>query len=275
MTAQPMTSAPVAPSREAFVHEVQLSTPPAPGAHMRQAVPGDIPAILRARRLTEQSLEDRGIKQWPVGDLTDDALRAQIDEGLWYVMVREADGTAPTPDTAEPAPDAPAPAPEPAPAPAPAPAPDGTAPLPSEAATPADGTAPPAVEPERTVRGQVTGRTADLPPAQPLAFGEQLLATVSWHEFDAVTWPDAAPGEARYLHGFMTNPESGVRGAGAQVLRWAEERTRREGVGLLRLDCLATNTSLVERYLRQGFTRVGTWEDPDHWYVGALFEKAV
>lgn len=203
---------------------------------MRRAIAGDIPAILRARRLTEERLEGLGIQQWPVGDLTAEALRSQIARGLWFVMVRDT--------LAE----------------------DGTDPLDASRIQERGG---------RVVRGAVTGREADLPPAQAMGHAEQLLATVSWHEEDPLVWPHAAPGEARYLHGFMTNPESGVRGAGAQVLRWAEERTRRDGLRLLRLDCLASNESLLRLYLSRGFTRVGTFEDPDHWYVGALLEKEV
>lgn len=222
--------------REELVHEIPLPEPPAPGAHMRRAVPGDIPAILRARRLTEERLEGMGIQQWPVGDLTDEELRSQIDRGLWYVMVRDT--------LTE----------------------DGTDPI--EASSIEDRAG-------RTVRGGVTGGEAELPPAQAMGHAEQLLATVSWHEEDPAIWPDATPGEARYLHGFMTNPESGVRGAGAQVLQWAAERTRREGVRLLRLDCLASNESLLRMYLSRGFTRVGTYENPQHWYVGALLEKEV
>lgn len=219
--------------REELVHGIELEDPPAEGAHVRQAVRGDIPAIIRARRLIEEKLEAGGVKQWPVGSLTAAGLGEEIDRGCWYVMVRD---------------------------------------FPSADDDPA------ATDQQRgadTIRGKVTGESAEMPAPAPLGHSEQLLATLVWLEVDDMLWPDAPHGEARYLHGFMTNPESGVRGAGKQMMWWAEERTRREGIDLLRLDCLASNESLISLYETYGFTRVGTWEREGHWYVGALFEKRV
>lgn len=260
---------------------IAVPEPPLPGAYVRRALAGDIPAIVRARLLVEEEMENRGTKQWPVGSIGADALAPAIEEGLWWLMVappeevaahREAHagerGGFGSPPTTQPA----------------VRADISTGSADGSAGTSADLATDSATQPTasatsddgaaRLVVGPITGERAMMPARQPLAYGETLLATVSWHESDDL-WADAPPGEGRYLHSLMANPEAAVRGAGKQMLRWAAERARVEGARYLRLDTLSTNDALTSMYSSLGFTRVGTLFWDDHWYSAALFEMTL
>ncbi|WP_461145259.1 GNAT family N-acetyltransferase [Salinifilum aidingensis] len=65
---------------------------------------------------------------------------------------------------------------------------------------------------------------------------------------------------AAYVHGLMVDRSAAGRGLGEALLRWAAEQGRAAGVGLLRLDCVESNTALLAYYRRLGFTEVGRRE---------------
>ncbi|GAB2755213.1 hypothetical protein GCM10027174_33550 [Salinifilum aidingensis] len=62
------------------------------------------------------------------------------------------------------------------------------------------------------------------------------------------------------MHGLMVDRSAAGRGLGEALLRWAAEQGRAAGVGLLRLDCVESNTALLAYYRRLGFTEVGRRE---------------
>jgi GNAT superfamily N-acetyltransferase len=70
---------------------------------------------------------------------------------------------------------------------------------------------------------------------------------------DPVSWPDASPGEAMYVHRLAVRRRfAGGQVSGAMV-RWAVEETRRLGRRFLRLDCDASRPALRAIYERLGF----------------------
>ena len=82
--------------------------------------------------------------------------------------------------------------------------------------------------------------------------GGDLAAVFCLHMNDLALWPEAAPGEALYLHKLAVRPES--RGAGwtAAVVEWAAAIARQRGIRSVRLDTVA-GSRLVSFYEARGF----------------------
>ena len=96
--------------------------------------------------------------------------------------------------------------------------------------------------------------------------GGDFAAVFCLHTNDLALWPEAAPGEALYLHKLAVRPES--RGAGwtAAVVAWAAARARQRGIRGVRLDTVA-GSRLVPFYESQGFRLVDKRpfrRDPHH-----------
>lgn len=73
---------------------------------------------------------------------------------------------------------------------------------------------------------------------------------------DPLFWPEAAPGEAFYLHKLGVHPEAQGRGLSALLLEDAVRETREAGVPLLRLDTAAGLPKLRALYEAAGFRAV-------------------
>lgn len=85
---------------------------------------------------------------------------------------------------------------------------------------------------------------------------ERIVAAGQYLDHDPDIWPDDTPGEARYLHGFMTNRGIARPGDGAAFLRSIEDRARTEGARVyaprLRRDQLAAAAVLPRQRIHRG-----------------------
>lgn len=100
-----------------------------------------------------------------------------------------------------------------------------------------------------------------------------ILAALRFLDEDTDVWPDAEPGTARYVHGLVVDRVVAPPGAGAALLRWAEQRAAGQGVPVMRLDCVESNTRLRRFYTDQGYRQVGRRDFDGPWFSAALFEK--
>lgn len=71
---------------------------------------------------------------------------------------------------------------------------------------------------------------------------------------DPLCWPDAARGEALYLHSLAVRRIAAGGRASAAMLRTATQRAARRGARYLRLDCEPARASLRRAYERLGFS---------------------
>jgi ribosomal protein S18 acetylase RimI-like enzyme len=85
--------------------------------------------------------------------------------------------------------------------------------------------------------------------------GGEVVATLVFKWEDTRVWGDQPP-VAGYVHMLAVRKDRPLRGLGELLLAWAADRTRENGRPLLRLDCLATNESLIRYYEGVGFRRV-------------------
>jgi GNAT superfamily N-acetyltransferase len=83
-------------------------------------------------------------------------------------------------------------------------------------------------------------------------------------------WGDVK-GAALYLHRLIVPRSQTGRGFGEQLLKWAEDYTRDQGIPNLRLDCISSNEKLRDYYQQRGFDFKGEGKDKTACY--ALFEK--
>jgi GNAT superfamily N-acetyltransferase len=80
---------------------------------------------------------------------------------------------------------------------------------------------------------------------------------------------------AVYVHRLITARNYAGWGLGAELIDWAGLRGRRlYGAGWIRIDVWSTNQGLHDYYLKRGFERCGTCDDPGY-PSGALFQKHV
>ena len=84
----------------------------------------------------------------------------------------------------------------------------------------------------------------------------RVIGTLTLSREDRRMWGDQPP-VAGYLHRIALRRELSHQGLGRQMIEWAGAEVRSWGRSKLRLDCLATNQSLVRYYLAQGFREVG------------------
>lgn len=83
-----------------------------------------------------------------------------------------------------------------------------------------------------------------------------IVGTLTLTRQDPLMWGEQPP-IAGYLHRVATRRELAHQGLGRRLLEWAAHEVRSWGRSRLRLDCLATNESLVTYYRHQGFREVG------------------
>ena len=89
-----------------------------------------------------------------------------------------------------------------------------------------------------------------------IELGPRVIGTLTLTRQDRLMWGDRPP-EAGYLHRLAIRRDFAHQGFGKHALDWAGSLVRSWGRSKLRLDCLATNESLVRYYLGQGFKEVG------------------
>ena len=93
------------------------------------------------------------------------------------------------------------------------------------------------------------------------------LATCMYlHAEDRLFWPQAASGEAFYVHRLAVARRFAGRGFAHAMLRWAEDEVRAKGRLYLRLDC-EPRMKLLALYQNAGFARI----DPRPIQVGQHF----
>ncbi|WP_063002634.1 GNAT family N-acetyltransferase [Nocardia mikamii] len=71
---------------------------------------------------------------------------------------------------------------------------------------------------------------------------------------DPAMWQDET--FAGYVHGLVVDRNHAGKGTGRALLGWAGQTAREAGAGLLRLDCVDTNTALCAYYRAGGFIEV-------------------
>lgn len=79
------------------------------------------------------------------------------------------------------------------------------------------------------------------------------IATFRYQLADAEFWPEAAPGEAAYVHRLAVRRRYAGRGVAAAMLDWAAQRARAQGLEFLRLDADLSRPRLRALYTRCGF----------------------
>jgi GNAT superfamily N-acetyltransferase len=98
------------------------------------------------------------------------------------------------------------------------------------------------------VSPEVQARLYYLAWAGPVAVGTMRLTTS-----DPAFWPEAAPGEALYLHRLAVRRAAAGGQVSSQLLRWASGQATAIGARYLRLDCETFRLSLRGVYERFGF----------------------
>ncbi len=81
------------------------------------------------------------------------------------------------------------------------------------------------------------------------------------------------PANAAYLHGLVVDRRHVGEELGAALLSWAERHARAAGPSYLRLDCLASNTTLRSYYAAAGFEEAGYRDFDSLWRTLARLEK--
>jgi ribosomal protein S18 acetylase RimI-like enzyme len=84
----------------------------------------------------------------------------------------------------------------------------------------------------------------------------RIVGTLMLTRQDLLMWGEQPP-VAGYIHRVAIRREFAHQGLGRRILEWAATEVRSWGRVKLRLDCLATNESLVTYYRNQGFREVG------------------
>lgn len=88
-----------------------------------------------------------------------------------------------------------------------------------------------------------------------LAWDEaEAVGTMRLAPSDPRFWPDAATGEALYLHRLAVRRAVAGGAVSSALLAWAAERAATRGIPFLRLDCDAARERLRGVYERFGFT---------------------
>lgn len=80
------------------------------------------------------------------------------------------------------------------------------------------------------------------------------VGTVIFQLHDKTFWPDMPEGDAAYIHKVILRRSVAGGGLGAQIIAWAREKARREGLAYLRLDTEAARAKLCALYESAGFT---------------------
>ncbi|MGD7705276.1 GNAT family N-acetyltransferase [Microlunatus sp. Y2014] len=102
---------------------------------------------------------------------------------------------------------------------------------------------------------------------------EGIAAAVRLLDTDPFIWPNGAEPGACYVHGLMVDRGHAGRGLGSAVLEWCARVAVARGADRLRLDCVATNDRLVDRYRGLGFRDRGERTLPLPWHPVRLLER--
>jgi GNAT superfamily N-acetyltransferase len=86
-------------------------------------------------------------------------------------------------------------------------------------------------------------------------------------------WWGEQPPDAGYIHKLAIRPTYTGQGVGLKMLEWAEARTKAEGRGFLRLNCLAEDRKIRDYYEKAGFTYLRDATGPKG--KASLYEKAL
>lgn|SRR6185437_1572868 len=81
-----------------------------------------------------------------------------------------------------------------------------------------------------------------------------IRGTIRFQLDDPIFWPDAAPGEAAFIHRLAVRRSAAGGSVSVTLMQWAVDRTRTLGRQFLRLDCEATRPRLRAVYERFGFS---------------------
>jgi len=81
------------------------------------------------------------------------------------------------------------------------------------------------------------------------------VGTLIYQLHDKTYWPDMPEGDAAYIHKIILRRSVAGGGLGAQIIDWAKEKARKEGMAYLRLDTEAARAKLCALYESAGFTR--------------------
>jgi GNAT superfamily N-acetyltransferase len=92
---------------------------------------------------------------------------------------------------------------------------------------------------------------------------------------DAVIWPEG--GESGHIHGLMVRRDAMNRGIATRMLAWAEDRIRKHGKPVARLDCAMAALPLRAFYRKRGYVEVGEVNFPPElgYTAGMRFEKSL
>jgi GNAT superfamily N-acetyltransferase len=100
--------------------------------------------------------------------------------------------------------------------------------------------------------------------------GTGLAAGCALVPYPTPEW-EGGGGVSRYVQKLVVARSHAGQGLAHQVLAWCKERTRTEGVALLRLDCWDGNAKLRSLYRESGFRELGAVAKDD--FVVRLFER--
>ena len=81
------------------------------------------------------------------------------------------------------------------------------------------------------------------------------VGTLIYQLHDKTYWPDMPEGDAAYIHKIILRRSVAGGGLGAQIIDWAKEKARKEGMAYLRLDTEAARAKLCALYESAGFSR--------------------
>ena len=94
--------------------------------------------------------------------------------------------------------------------------------------------------------------------------GDEAVGCLRYQLEDPLFWPDAAFGEAAYVHRLAVRRSHAGGALSSALLDWAKAHARERGHDFLRLDCDAGREKLREFYEQHGFTLAGEREVGSH-----------
>jgi len=101
---------------------------------------------------------------------------------------------------------------------------------------------------------------------------EKPARTITLQWADRIFWGEQQP-DAGYVHKLAVRPAYAGQKIGLEMLRWAEDTTRKTGEMLLRLNCLAEDRKIRDYYEHAGFLYKGNVAGPKP--MATLYEKAL
>ena len=88
-----------------------------------------------------------------------------------------------------------------------------------------------------------------------------LIFSVSYE--DKIVWRERDIGNAIYLHRIVVNPQHKGKKLFGDVLSWAQQKARAQGLPLIRMDTWANNPTIIDYYKSFDFKEVGHFKNPD------------